>query len=130
MYDKGKILPGLLIFVALFTAPFWWNPVFGKGAAGAAPPTLAKPEGKECVRDTAYMRTSHMQLLYEWRETAVRDGERNFSTAAGPVAKSLTNTCLRCHGKREEFCNRCHEYLAVKPFCWDCHLDLAGKEKA
>jgi hypothetical protein len=124
MYDKGKILPGLLIFVALATAPFWWNPVFGKGAAGAAPPKLAKPAGaKECVRDTAFMRTSHMQLLLEWRETAVRDGERSFSTATGPEAKSLTNTCLtKCHASKKEFCDQCHQYLAVRPFCWDCHL--------
>jgi hypothetical protein len=36
---------------------------------------------------------------------------------------SLSNTCLACHDGQEKFCNACHKYLAVKPFCWDCHFD-------
>ena len=22
-----------------------------------------------------------------------------------------------------DFCDRCHNYLAVSPYCWDCHVD-------
>jgi len=127
MYDTGKIIPGLAVFVGLVTSPFWWNPLFGSGAAA---PKLEKPAlAKKCVEETSYMRSSHMQLLLQWRETTVRDGVRTYASADGPVKKSLTNTCLACHGKREVFCDRCHAYVDVKPFCWDCHLDAPDKEK-
>jgi hypothetical protein len=36
---------------------------------------------------------------------------------------SLSNTCLGCHEGQKKFCTACHEYLAVQPFCWDCHFD-------
>jgi len=128
MYDTGKIIPGLAVFVGLVTSPFWYNPVFGSGEPG--PPKLEKPAvAKKCVEDTAFMRSSHMQLLLEWRETAVREGRRTVATAEGEIDKSLTNTCLACHGKHEAFCDRCHAYVDVKPFCWDCHLDAPDKEK-
>jgi hypothetical protein len=44
---------------------------------------------------------------------------------------SLTNTCLDCHPNKDTFCDRCHNYMAVSPYCWDCHIvpeqDLEGK---
>ena len=36
---------------------------------------------------------------------------------------SLTNTCLGCHSNKAQFCDQCHNYLEVTPYCWDCHVD-------
>lgn len=35
---------------------------------------------------------------------------------------SLQNTCMKCHSNKEEFCDQCHNYANVSPFCWDCHV--------
>ncbi|MBW2266037.1 MAG: hypothetical protein JRF28_07735 [Deltaproteobacteria bacterium] len=37
---------------------------------------------------------------------------------------SLQNTCMsdNCHAKKTEFCDQCHDYTAVEPYCWDCHI--------
>ena len=38
--------------------------------------------------------------------------------------RSLSATCLgECHGAKADFCDRCHNYAAVSPPCWNCHLD-------
>jgi cytochrome c oxidase subunit 2 len=35
---------------------------------------------------------------------------------------SLQNTCMHCHSNKQKFCDECHTYVAVKPYCWDCHI--------
>jgi hypothetical protein len=123
MYDKGKILPGLLIFVALVTAPFWWNPLFG--TAGTPQPKPPADTKLQCVLPKQEMRAKHMQVIYDWRETVVREGDHRTWTAPDgrTFQMSLSNTCLtQCHEKKSDFCDQCHHYLAVQPFCWDCHL--------
>ena len=40
---------------------------------------------------------------------------------------SLQNTCMKCHPNKSEFCDKCHNYTSVKPYCWDCHVE--PKEK-
>jgi len=124
IYDKGKIFLGLAIFIALVASPFWYNPVFGTGAK--EPPKLKMPAdpAAKCVLPKAEMRASHMQVIYDWRETVVRGGGRTVRLADGREMKmSLSNTCLGCHEGKKQFCDTCHEYLAVRPFCWDCHFD-------
>ena len=69
------------------------------------------------------MRTSHGDLLLAWRDRVVRSGERVFTAPDGRVRElSLVRTCLGCHQKAE-FCDRCHQYVAVAPECWSCHVD-------
>ena len=123
IYDKGKIFLGLAIFVGLVASPFWYNPVFGTGTT--APPEVKLPkDAKQCVLPRAEMRASHMQVIYEWREEVVRGGARTYRHADGTDRPmSLSNTCLGCHEGKKEFCDACHGYLAVQPFCWDCHFD-------
>jgi hypothetical protein len=119
MYNAGKIITGIVIFVAIFTLPLWWQ--LGR-AAKVPQPELPKKE-KQCVLDTEYMRTSHMQLLNEWRNSVVRDGNRLFLGQNGKMFNmSLTNECFRCHQSKKKFCDQCHNYLAVSPYCWECHL--------
>jgi [DsrC]-trisulfide reductase subunit J len=125
MYDAGKIITGLLVFLVLVTTPVWFN---AATHAQAQAPQLKVPEGvTACVEPTAEMRASHMDLLNEWRNAAVRSDERFFTMPDGKVyEKSLSLTCLKCHDNKEEFCDRCHNYLAVSPYCWDCHVEPKG----
>lgn len=119
--DRPIIIAGVLIFLAIFTFPLW--SVIGKTAPE---PKIELPKDvKECVAPKEYMRTSHMQLLNEWRDSVVRDGNRIFVSYSGKQYNmSLTNECLRCHTDKAKFCDQCHNYTGVNPFCWDCHTYL------
>jgi len=86
---------------------------------------LASARGGEarCIEPVAFMRASHMTLLADWRELAVRQGVRTYRAADGREFEiSLSRTCLKCHQDRTKFCDRCHDYAAVSPGCWDCHV--------
>ena len=123
MKDRNKILAGLVIFIAVVTLPFWFN--MGKAAPAPELELTAKAKAaKTCVMPTAYMKAEHMQLLDVWRHNVVRNGERAFVNAEGKLFNmSLSNTCLDCHSNKAEFCDRCHNYASVRPYCWDCHID-------
>ncbi len=125
MYDKGKVLIGLLIFAAVFLSPFVYNIVAGHGAELPAPDLApARQLSSECVEPTDWMIVNHMLLLDEWRDIVVRDGFRVYKSTTGKEFNmSLSNTCMRCHSNYLTFCNRCHSYSDVDPFCWDCHLN-------
>ncbi len=123
MHDVGKIAGGLVVFLALATSPLWYN------ALSASPPSVPKlelpPNGStQCVETAEFMRANHMQLLNQWRDEVVRVGLRDYrSTLTGKTYEmSLTRTCMDCHSNKAEFCDRCHNYLAVDPYCWNCHV--------
>ena len=121
MYDSGKVITGLAIFVAIICFPVWFNVI--NGAERVPNPVLPKTV-KKCVAPTDYMRTSHMQLLNQWRDEVVRTGKREFQEIEGKkYEKSLQNGCLGCHESREKFCTNCHTYAAVNPYCFDCHVE-------
>ncbi|MEJ2367015.1 MAG: sulfate reduction electron transfer complex DsrMKJOP subunit DsrJ [Acidobacteriota bacterium] len=126
MHDKPLIAGGLLVFVALITFPIWYNLA---GGEAAKPPKLQLPkQEKDCVAPVEYMRKSHMDLLMVWREDAVRKGIRTYKAYDGKTYRiSLTQTCLKCHEDKAEFCDKCHSYEGVNPYCWECHF--APKEK-
>jgi hypothetical protein len=127
MYDAGKIITGLIIFLGLITLPIWYDMASGKAAYVPEPEIIT--EEKECIESTQYMRDKHMDLLDEWRESAVRQGVRTYIASDGQKYEiSLTGTCLSCHSNKAEFCDQCHDYAAVKPNCWDCHNLPEGKE--
>ena len=128
MHDKGKVIAGLAIFVILVTFPLWYN--LGKAAPEPEPKLTGKAAeaGQQCVESKAYMKAEHMQILNDWRETVVRDAKRIYVNSSGKKFEmSLTNTCLDCHAEKAEFCDKCHNYASVSPYCWDCHVD--PKEK-
>lgn len=121
MRDTGRILIGLAVFVALVSSPLWVSAV--RGTTAAAPELELGTDAEACIAPTEYMRTSHMDLLDEWRDDVVRRGVRTFVAPDGVHHEmSLTDTCIRCHSKPEQFCDRCHDYMAVDPYCWDCHI--------
>ncbi len=120
MYDGGKIIPGLIIFVLFITFPIWYN----RGNAGTVPQPELPKNYKQCVLPDADMRAEHMQLLNRWRDQVLRTGDRSFDVKIGDTMyqKSLMNTCMQCHTSKKKFCDRCHTYASVKPYCWDCHV--------
>jgi hypothetical protein len=123
MSDKKYIIIGLIIFLVILTFPFWFN----RGKAAPAPEvelTAKAKAAKECVRPTEYMKAEHMQLLDVWRHSVVRNAERIYVNEKGQEFNmSLSNTCLDCHSNKAQFCDRCHDYASVRPYCWDCHID-------
>ncbi len=123
MKDKKFIVTGVIIFIVIVTFPFWYN----RGKAAPAPELQLTEKAKAtkvCVRSTEYMRAEHMQLLDLWRDSVVRRGDRIYVSPSGrEYNMSLSNTCLDCHSNKAEFCDRCHNYASVRPYCWDCHID-------
>ena len=60
----------------------------------------------------------------EWRDAVVREGRRTTVDSHGrTVEMSLSRGCMSCHTNKQEFCDACHNYLAVAPYCWDCHVE-------
>jgi hypothetical protein len=123
MSDKKYIILGLVIFVVIVTFPLWYN----RGKAAPAPELILTEKAKAakvCVRSADYMKAEHMQLLDVWRDSVVRRGARMYVSPDGKeYMMSLSNTCLDCHSNKTEFCDRCHNYASVRPYCWDCHID-------
>jgi hypothetical protein len=130
LYNARWIVPGLIAFVAIVTFPLWFNNAQGRAAGFTSPPN---PEGLECVEKGIWMREHHMQLLIDWRETVVREGDRTYIGSDGKTyEKSLTKTCMKCHGFADEtgksttpatYCLDCHNFAGVTVYCWDCHID-------
>jgi len=125
MRDKGTIIGGLFIFLALVTFPIWY--ALGS-AVDSSPPNLELPKNSTaCVEDTAYMTANHMDLLDQWRDAVVREGKKEYTSSSGQeYTMSLTGTCLKCHSNRETFCLECHNYANVEPGCWECHVEPRG----
>jgi ribosome modulation factor len=123
MYDASKIVAGLAVFVVLATSPLWYNALSN---ASPAAPELQRPTNgsTECVEATEYMRSNHMKLLNQWRDTVVRANQRTY--ISGLTGKeyemSLQKTCMNCHSNKAQFCDACHTYSAVTPYCWECHV--------
>jgi hypothetical protein len=117
------IFIGLAIAVVALTFPFWYNLAIGSPTPS---PELDTPDG-QCVEDTEYMRAHHMDLLDEWRDAVVRDGDTSPVVVEGKeYPKSLTRGCLECHTTRQKFCYECHNYANVEPTCWECHVESIG----
>ena len=130
MFDSGKIIIGLILFLGIFTFPIWYNETGGEVAKKPNIILPAKGEVNECVNTTDYMHSSHMNLLNEWRDDVVRKGKRIYTSPTGKKFKmSLSKTCLSCHSNKSQFCDRCHNYLGVNPYCWDCHVEPKNPEK-
>ncbi|HSN53767.1 MAG TPA: sulfate reduction electron transfer complex DsrMKJOP subunit DsrJ [Candidatus Sulfomarinibacteraceae bacterium] len=124
MYDAGKIIVGIVVFLVLATSPLWFNAMTAEGPG--VPELKSPPNGAtECVEARDTMRTNHITLLDQWRDDVVRLGRRDYvSATTGKVYDmSLSRTCMDCHSNKTEFCDACHNFMAVSPYCWDCHVE-------
>ena len=131
MNDKSKIVIGLIIFFAIITSPFWYN--MGKAVSVPEPKLSDKAKAaKVCVESKEYMKTNHMHILDIWRNEVVRKGNRTYTNSMGKEynisLSSGEESCLGCHGDKAEFCDKCHTYTSVEPYCWDCHIDPKEKK--
>jgi len=127
MYDSGKIIFGLIVFIAFVALPFTLS--IGKDHVKPDPkidtPEILKlPEAeRKCVESKDFMRKEHMKMLNEWRDIVVREGKTQYVNSQGKIYNmSLQNTCMQCHSNKSKFCDECHNYLEVKVYCWDCHI--------
>ena len=134
MYDSKPVITGIVIFLVIFTYPLWSN----VGSASTPPKPDAKPAleyakkanlPQTCVAPKEFMRNSHMVLLDNWRDHVVRQQDRIYVVEdenGNTVAQykiSLTSECMKCHSNKKTFCDSCHNYMAISPYCWDCHLE-------
>lgn len=131
MYDGGKIILGIIIFLAIVTFPFYSN--MGKAVAKPEPkldtPEIKKLTDKKCVETKAFMRAEHMKLLNDWRDSVVRERNRLYTSSEGRLYQmSLQNTCMKCHSNKKKFCDECHKFVDVNPYCWDCHIQPKERE--
>lgn len=127
MRDRGRIVLGLGVFLALAAYPAWR--AIGSSRAETTRPALARAVGNApCIEDTSWMKAHHQQLLNLWRTEAIRNGERTFIAPSGRRYQiSLTGTCLHCHDNSAAFCDRCHTWSGVPTIrCWNCHQESEG----
>lgn len=98
-------------------------------AEGRVPfPEIPKGKGDNCILDTAYMRSNHMEVVLHHRDDTVHQGKRTkrFSLIG----------CISCHAvpgadkkpvtvkSPKHFCRSCHDYAAVKIDCFQCHTSV------
>ena len=130
MHDRGRIILGLAVFLALITFPVWYN--LASGRESRPPEIELPPDETQCVADREFMRTEHMHLLMDWRDEVVRENRRIYTTAdnrkfpmslSGMARTEDGGSCMSCHRNKDAFCDRCHGYLAVEPQCWNCHVE-------
>ena len=108
---KGLLAIG--VFLVLFSLPMVYNAASAVSGLAGGHPALAQGKGEKCVKDGAWMKRNHMQMLKHVRDSSVREG-----IVAGQTG---LQGCVSCHPKRGEFCDRCHSYVGVSPECWRCH---------
>lgn len=125
-----KVYIALAAFLVVVTTPIWYN--VGK-TLNIPQVSVAEAAGTQCVESETWMRAHHMELLNEWRDSVLRDREVYYTskTTGKKFEMSLQNTCLKCHSNKEQFCDKCHETVGIKPYCWTCHFDPTnmGKKK-
>lgn len=123
MYDGWKIITGLIVGIGLLIFPLFYNGL--KAAKVPEPELTAKAkQAKECIEPKSFMRTQHMKILDRWRNEAVRDNNWLYVFSSGMrYDKSLENTCMGCHSNKSKFCDQCHNYMGVVPYCWTCHIE-------
>jgi hypothetical protein len=79
----------------------------------------------QCVEPTSFMRRNHMELIKHQRDVTVHQGVR--------ATRYSLATCIDCHVQydmqgravpvngEDQFCDRCHDRLAVHLDCFGCH---------
>lgn len=93
--------------------------------AGDLGPVIPKASGKPHPEGNEFWRINHMLLMKHDRDQTVRFGDRE-------VQASLAE-CVDCHAvngadgapvsvaDERHFCRTCHDYVAVKVDCFQCH---------
>jgi hypothetical protein len=109
--------------LVVFFGCFFLGPALAQTASIL--PEIPKAAGNSCVADTRFMRVNHMNLLKHDRDETVLLGDRK--------VKYSLKECVECHAVEgvdakpvgfdsdKHFCRVCHDYVAVKIDCFQCH---------
>jgi len=95
--------------------------------AGADGPRTPQPaivieKPGTCIAPAGEMRRNHPDMLRHQRDLTVRAGTRG--------TRVRLAACIECHashvngsvlGSKENFCQGCHQYAAVRLDCFECH---------
>jgi hypothetical protein len=121
IYDSKIVVIGIIFFLGVVTVPMWFNGVSGQWSSI---PNLVLPSNEtQCIMSTEWMREHHPDLLLEWRNAVVREGEITYTAQDGKEYEmSLTGTCLDCHDNKAGFCDTCHNYVGNQIQCFNCHI--------
>lgn len=129
MYNAKAVIIGIIIFVVIFSSPFWLGWI---GQDYTKTGVVLPKNETTCIENTEFMRAQHMRLLNEWRDQALREENRVYVSAltGKKFNISLQNTCTSsgCHNNYKEFCEKCHVANSVYPYCWTCHI-IPGEGK-
>ena len=63
------------------------------------------------------------RLIENWRRFVTDSEVQEPGKPGKSYYKSLQVTCMDCHSNKSKFCDQCHEYVGVTPYCWDCHVE-------
>ena len=99
-------------------------------ASRAAGPVVKIEKGEACVAPTDEMRRDHTKFLLHQRDRTVRQGQRE--------PRFSLKGCVECHASQQTgsvlgkdgFCASCHEFVAVKMDCFECHTPLRQSRAA
>ncbi len=87
-----------------------------------------------CVVETADIRRNHMDYLEHDRDSTVHQGIRNI--------KFSLKECINCHAEKDDnggyksinskgqFCNVCHDFVAVSLDCFQCHRRIPEDKRS
>lgn len=119
----------LLAFAMLAALAELATPVAAAADSARVPkPEIAIANPGQCIASAEVMRRTHMDLLKHQRDKTMHEGQRG--------AKASLNGCIECHasktngsvlGSKDNFCQGCHDYAAVKLDCFECHQPKSGK---
>lgn len=118
---------GIIFLLWLITSAF----ALGTAVAGEAIKGSAKAESmQQCVRPNDFMRRNHFEVIKHQRNLTVHEGIRK-------TTDSLAG-CVDCHARKDaegkavpvnaegQFCDACHDYVAVNIDCFSCHTAIPG----
>ncbi len=119
------IITVVLIYFAGLAAAAWATQKEPVNTGRVPLPVLPEAQGDSCAEDTDFIRRNHMALLKHKRDETTRKGIR--------IKQNSLKECVACHADSgpdkipvtaaspEYFCSSCHEYVAVKIDCFQCH---------
>ncbi len=115
---QRRIGPRFLLLVLLACLPL---AAAADGQRTPRPAIVVEKEG-HCIAPVDEIRRNHPDMLRHQRDLTVRAGVRG--------SRVSLNACIDCHanrtngsvlGSRENFCQTCHEFVAVRLDCFECH---------
>ncbi len=62
-------------------------------------------------------------MVERWRRLTTASDTSKVGQPGKIYYKSLQLTCMECHANKAKFCDECHNYMGVTPYCWDCHIE-------